>query len=65
MSTGSWPGPEGLEGRRVHVHDVVMRDGLQNEPVFVPTDDKVLMVDALSRAPRCARSAASRGGKRA
>ncbi len=49
MSTGPWPGLEGLEGRRVHVHDVVMRDGLQNEPVFVPTDDKVRMVDALGR----------------
>jgi len=35
--------------RKVHVHEVVMRDGLQNEAVFVPTDDKLRMVDALSR----------------
>ncbi|VTU46053.1 hydroxymethylglutaryl-CoA lyase [Variovorax sp. PBL-E5] len=35
--------------RKVHVHEVFMRDGLQNEAVFVPTDEKARMVDALSR----------------
>jgi len=35
-------------GQRFYVNDVVMRDGLQNEPVFVPTEDKVALVDALS-----------------
>lgn len=37
------------QGRQVHVHDVALRDGLQIEPVFVPTEDKVRMVNALSR----------------
>ena len=35
--------------RRIHVHDVSMRDGLQIEPVFVPTEDKIAMLNALSR----------------
>ncbi len=39
----------GRPGRRVFLQDVAMRDGLQAEPVFVPTDDKVAFVDALSR----------------
>ncbi|MCA3106870.1 MAG: hydroxymethylglutaryl-CoA lyase, partial [Rhodocyclaceae bacterium] len=34
--------------RRVFLQDVAMRDGLQAEGVFVPTDDKVAFVDALS-----------------
>lgn len=38
-----------MKGRRIHVHDVAMRDGLQIEPVFVPTEEKVRMVNALSR----------------
>jgi hydroxymethylglutaryl-CoA lyase len=33
----------------VFIQDVAMRDGLQAEAVFVPTDDKVAFVDALSR----------------
>lgn len=36
------------ELRRVFLQDVAMRDGLQAEGVFVPTDDKVAFVDALS-----------------
>ncbi|MGN6702020.1 MAG: hydroxymethylglutaryl-CoA lyase [Burkholderiaceae bacterium] len=39
----------GLAGRKIAIHDVVMRDGLQIEPVFVPTEDKVAMVNRLSR----------------
>ena len=35
--------------RRVFLQDVAMRDGLQAEAVFVPTDDKVAFVDTLSR----------------
>jgi len=35
---------------RVFVNEVVMRDGLQVEPVFVSTEDKVRMINALSRA---------------
>ena len=33
---------------RVHINDVAPRDGLQNERVFVPTPDKIALVDALS-----------------
>lgn len=34
---------------RVHIYEVVARDGFQNEPRFVPTNDKVALIDALSR----------------
>lgn len=37
-------GPE-----RIHIHDVALRDGLQIEPVFVPTADKLRLCNALSR----------------
>jgi len=33
---------------RIYFNDVVMRDGFQIEPNFVPTDDKVKLVDELS-----------------
>jgi hydroxymethylglutaryl-CoA lyase len=33
---------------RIHFNEVVLRDGFQIEPEFVPTDDKVALVDALS-----------------
>jgi len=33
---------------RIYFNDVVMRDGFQIEPNFVPTDDKVKLVDVLS-----------------
>jgi hydroxymethylglutaryl-CoA lyase len=36
-------------GERVYVNDVVMRDGLQIEPVFVPTEEKVRLANRLSR----------------
>lgn len=36
--------------RRIHVHDVSMRDGLQIEPVFVPTEEKIALLNALSRS---------------
>jgi len=38
-----------FRGRRLYINDVAMRDGLQIEPVFVPTEDKVALVNALSR----------------
>ncbi|SHM92529.1 hydroxymethylglutaryl-CoA lyase [Rhizobacter sp. OV335] len=38
------------EGRRVRLCEVGMRDGLQNEAAFVPTADKIDLVDALSQA---------------
>jgi hydroxymethylglutaryl-CoA lyase len=37
-------------GRRIHLQEVGTRDGLQVEETFVPTEDKVALVDALSRA---------------
>jgi hydroxymethylglutaryl-CoA lyase len=37
-------------GKRIHMQEVGTRDGLQAEPAFVPTDDKVALVDALSQA---------------
>jgi hydroxymethylglutaryl-CoA lyase len=36
-------------GKRVYVQEVGTRDGLQAEPVFVPTADKIALIDALSR----------------
>lgn len=38
----SWP------SERVAIHEVAPRDGLQIEPVFVPTDEKVAWIDRLS-----------------
>ncbi len=35
-------------GRRIYMQEVGTRDGLQVEPVFVPTDDKIALVNALS-----------------
>lgn len=34
---------------RVHIHDVVLRDGLQGEARLIPTADKVALCDRLSR----------------
>lgn len=34
---------------RVFINDVAPRDGLQNERAFVPTADKIALIDALSR----------------
>ncbi|MGB3290699.1 MAG: hydroxymethylglutaryl-CoA lyase [Burkholderiaceae bacterium] len=36
--------------RRIHIHDVSMRDGLQIEPIFVPTEEKIAMINAISRS---------------
>ena len=33
---------------RVHIFEVVARDGLQNEPRYVPTAEKIALIDALS-----------------
>jgi len=37
-------------GRRIHMQEVGTRDGLQAEQAFVPTADKIALVDALSDA---------------
>jgi hydroxymethylglutaryl-CoA lyase len=34
--------------QRLYFNEVVTRDGFQNEPVFIPTDAKVALIDALS-----------------
>ena len=46
MSSSIWNG----NGRRLRLCEVGMRDGLQIEPVFVPTEDKITLIDALSQA---------------
>ncbi len=33
---------------RIYFNEVATRDGFQIEPGFIPTDDKVALVDALS-----------------
>lgn len=38
------------QGQRIHMQEVGTRDGLQVEPVFVPTEEKISLVDALSDA---------------
>ena len=45
MNSTVWNGAR----RRIHMQDVGPRDGLQIEPVFVPTEDKIALVNALSR----------------
>jgi hydroxymethylglutaryl-CoA lyase len=37
-------------GRRIHMQEVGTRDGLQMEQAFVPTEDKIALVNALSNA---------------
>lgn len=34
---------------RIYMHDVSPRDGFQNEKVFIETDDKIAIIDALSQ----------------
>jgi len=34
--------------QHIHIHEVVARDGLQIEPQFVPTEQKIELIDALS-----------------
>jgi hydroxymethylglutaryl-CoA lyase len=33
---------------RLYIHEVVTRDGFQIEPRFIPTEDKIALIDALS-----------------
>lgn len=46
MTTTVWQGG----GRRVHLQEVGPRDGLQAEAQFVPTEDKIALVNLLSQA---------------
>ena len=36
-------------GRRIYIQEVGTRDGLQAESAFVPSDDKIALVNSLSR----------------
>ncbi len=33
---------------RIYFNEVVTRDGFQNEPIFIPTEDKIRLIDELS-----------------
>ena len=46
MSNAVWTG----QGRRIYLQEVGTRDGLQAEAAFVPTGDKVALVNTLSSA---------------
>ncbi|MGD9758906.1 MAG: hydroxymethylglutaryl-CoA lyase [Comamonas sp.] len=46
LNTKVWTGA----GRRIHMNEVGTRDGLQMEQAFVPTEDKIALVNALSEA---------------
>ena len=37
-------------GRRIYIQEVGTRDGLQAESTFVPSDEKIALVNSLSRA---------------
>lgn len=37
-------------GKRLYIQEVSTRDGFQIEPTFIPTDQKVALIDGLSRA---------------
>ena len=37
-------------GRRIFIQEVGTRDGLQAESAFVPSEDKIALVNSLSRA---------------
>lgn len=49
METAQTPVWQGA-GRRIHMQEVGPRDGLQVESAFVPTEDKIALVNALSDA---------------
>lgn len=46
MTASIWEGA----GRRIFMNEVGMRDGLQMEQAFVPTEDKIALVNTLSEA---------------
>ncbi len=46
MNAVNWQG----QGRRIHMQEVGTRDGLQAESAFVPTEQKIELVNALSDA---------------
>ena len=49
MTTIPEPASEHPEPVRIHIQEVCVRDGFQIEPVFVPTERKVALINALGR----------------
>ncbi|WP_397475825.1 hydroxymethylglutaryl-CoA lyase [Pusillimonas sp.] len=41
--------PHAPAGKRLYIQEVSVRDGFQIEPAFVPTEQKIALIDALSR----------------
>ncbi|MDB5803347.1 MAG: hydroxymethylglutaryl-CoA lyase [Betaproteobacteria bacterium] len=39
-----------MNGKRIYMQEVATRDGFQIEQQFIPTDDKIALIDALSQA---------------
>ena len=50
MNGTVWNGTTFDGDRRVRMCEVGLRDGLQVEAAFVPTEDKIALCNALSRA---------------
>jgi hydroxymethylglutaryl-CoA lyase len=48
--TGTYPNSTAGEGRKVHVREVGPRDGFQNEPETIATEDKIRLINALGAA---------------
>ncbi|MDR7254252.1 hydroxymethylglutaryl-CoA lyase [Nocardioides sp. BE266] len=46
----TFPNAVDHDARRVHIREVGPRDGFQNEPETIPTDEKVRLINALGRA---------------
>ncbi len=49
MTTSTSTSTTGGNGRRVFIHEVATRDGFQAEGAFIPTHEKIALVNALSR----------------
>lgn len=50
MTTVTFPNSTQGETRTVHIREVGPRDGFQNEPETIATDDKIRLINALGRA---------------
>ncbi|KQZ75689.1 hydroxymethylglutaryl-CoA lyase [Nocardioides sp. Root151] len=50
LTNTGFPNSTDQETRRVHVREVGPRDGFQNEPETISTDDKVRLINSLGRA---------------
>ncbi len=50
MTTTTFPNSTQGETRTVHIREVGPRDGFQNEPETIATEDKIRLINALGRA---------------